>query len=223
MAFQPTHQLKLYRNFKAIEATDYYEIIRYFERHEDAIQTLDFPAYFDCTARYTEALFQTDAFGKHLVMVNHLLHLIIENNVDTHDGQDVYVFTLLRKGTSQFLCKQYQAAEHTLRETIKIAPWERYPPRLLRRVLVRQTPFWLKQVRLIALIGVLLAVFFRTFTYLILQPYFPALEAWADVMYHILLAGGLGTWILAESIHYGSCATEVIGFVQKMLRKKLTK
>lgn len=223
VAYFPTQQLKLYRNFKAIEATDYYELIRYYERNEDSILRLDFDAYFDCTARYTEALFQTEEYGKHLVMVDHLLQVIIENNVETHDGQDIYVFSLLRKGTSLFFQKSYKAAEHCLRETIKIAPWERQPVRLLRSTMLRQAPYWMRQVRSIVIIGVLSAVILRVLTYLIVQPYFNSFTHWADATYFVFLGGGLSIWVLGELCHYTACVMENRQFVNQMLKRKLGK
>lgn len=221
MAYFPTQQLRLYRNFKAIEATDYYELIRYYERNEDAILRLEFDAYFDCTARYTEALFQTEEYGKHLVMVDHLLQLIIEYNVETHNGQDIYVFSLLRKGTSQYFQKSFSEAEHTLRETVKIAPWEKQPVRLLFRSLLRQAPYWMRQVRFIAAIGICMAIGFRMLTYLIVQPYFSAYIGFADMTYFVALAGGLGIWFLGELAHYLLCWFATRKFVNKMLKKKL--
>ena len=58
MDYLPAQRLKLYRNFKAIDAVDYHGIVRFFERFEDGIRTLDDNEYFDCAFRYTEALFE---------------------------------------------------------------------------------------------------------------------------------------------------------------------
>ena len=122
MNFLPAYRLKIYRNFKSIEAADYHGIARYYERFEQDIHQLDFDEYFDCLASYTQALYEIGDYRKHLVMCDFLLETIIIQNVESWGGEDLYTKTLLAKATSQYFEQEYKSAERILKELVKIAP-----------------------------------------------------------------------------------------------------
>ncbi len=216
----PAYRLKLYRNFKALEANDFHGIVRYYERLEDDIRTLDADEYFDCTVTYTEALFQTADYGRHLVMCDHLLEFVIMQNVESWGGEDIYVKILFRKAASLYQQHEYARAEHVLRELIKLHPWHRLAPRFLRNCLLRQRPAWLFQVRAVALLLFLLSAAVVALEIFVVKPFFTDYYRLALIVHNALLGSGLGLLLIGESRHLWRCARSMETFVQLMKWRK---
>lgn len=172
MHYLPAQRLKLYRNFKAIDAVDYHGIVRFFERFEDGIRTLDDDEYFDCAFTYTEALFETGQYGKNAVMCDHLLELVITQNIETWDGTDIYAKLLLRKAASLYQLAEYARSAHVLREYIKIYPNDRFARHFLYTCLTRQKPGWLAKTRAVAIGLAFLAVAAVAVELFVVRPFF---------------------------------------------------
>ncbi len=220
MNFLPAHRLRLYRNFKSLEGNDFYGIIRFYEQFEDGIRILDFEEYFDCTLAYTNALFQTGNHGKHLVMCDHLLEVIIMQNIDTWGGEDIYNQTLFRKASSLFHVHEYAKAEHVLRELVKIHPADKLPCRFLEKCLVRQKPAWLMKTRAATVAIVLFTAVVIAVELFVVTPFF---ESWVPFFQtaHLVLMG-LGILVFAggEVFHALRSHYSASSFAQKMFRRK---
>lgn len=220
MNFLPAHRLRLYRNFKSLEGNDLYGIIRFYEQFEDGIRTLDFEEYFDCTLAYTNALFQTGDHGKHLVMCDHLLEVIIMQNIDTWGGEDIYNQTLFRKASSLFYLHEYAKAEHVLRELVKIRPADKLPCRFLEKCLVRQKPAWLMKTRAATVAIVLFTAAVIAVELFVVTPFF---ESWVPAFQtaHLVLMGlGIFVFVAGEVFHALRCHYSASSFAQKMFRRK---
>jgi hypothetical protein len=63
-----TYYSQLYRNFRAIEPTEYRRVVRFFEKYEKNILQLDFDEYFDTVFVYNNALFEIGEYRKHILM-----------------------------------------------------------------------------------------------------------------------------------------------------------
>ncbi len=172
MYYQPAQQLKLYRNFKSLIVNDFHGIVRYYEEFEDAMQALDFDEYFDCTYTYTAALFETADYGKHVVMCDHLLEIIIMENVDSWAGEDVYAQVLFKKAASLHQLREDAQAEHVLRELLKIHSDDHLARRLLQACLLRRRPRWLLQTRAIAVATLLLGAIAVATELFVVAPFF---------------------------------------------------
>ena len=220
MNFLPAHRLRLYRNFKAIESHDFHGLIRFYEQFEEDIRALDFEEYFDCTQAYTLALFHTGNYGKHVVMCDHLLELIIMHNIDTWGGEDVYAKTLFLKAASLFQQQEYPHAEHVLRELVKIYPSDRVPCRFLEKCLLRQRPSWLMKTRGATVGLVLLSAAVIAVELFVVTPFH---EAWIDpvrLLRNVLLGLGIGVFVTGELTHALRCRYAAGAFAKKMFCRK---
>lgn len=220
MALLPAYRLKLYRNFKAIESADYYGVVRYYERFEDDIRSLDFEEYFDCTVTYANALFEVGEHGKHIVMADHLLETVIMENVETWGGEDIYAKLLFKKAASFFNLEDYPRAEHILRELVKLAPWDRLRVRFLRTCLLRQRPAWMPRIRAIALLFILLSAASVALEIFVIRPFFPALLTATQYAYFVFFAVGILVLAIGETWHGWHCLRETESFACLWQKRK---
>ncbi len=220
MNFLPANRLRLYRNFKAIEASDFHGLVRYYERFEDGIGALDFEEWLDCTLAYTEALFETGNHGKHLVMCDHLLETLIMHNIDSWGGEDLFARTLFKKAASLYQIQEYAKAEHVLRELIKIYPDERVAIHFLQRCLLRQRPVWLFRTRAVAVGILLFAALFIAFEIFVINPFFEAYTVSAQWLHNGLLIAGILLLACAESLHAGQSQQGALRFGAQMRLRK---
>ncbi len=221
MDFQPAYRLKLYRNFKALGASDFHGIVRYYEQYEDGLVNLDFEEYFDCTLLYTQALYETGDYGKHVVMSDHLLELIIMNSVETWGGEDIYARVLYRKAAAQFQLYEFTQAEHVLRELVKLHPRDEPARRLLLNCLLEQKPAWLQKVRAFAVAFTLLAALAIALEIFVVKPFFPQWFDTALVVHNLFLVGGILTFAMGEWRHYGLCRQRSYGFAKAVCKRKM--
>ncbi len=201
MNFLPANRLRLYRNFKAIEVSDFHGLVRYYERFEDGILALDFEEWLDCTLAYTDALFETGNHGKHLVMCDHLLETLIMHNIENWGGEDLFARTLFKKAASLYHLQEYAKAEHVLRELIKIYPDERVAIYFLQRCLLRQRPLWLFRARAVSVGVLLFAALFIAFEIFVINPFFETYTVWAQWLHNGLLIAGILLLACGESLH----------------------
>lgn len=221
MNFLPAYRLKLYRDFKSIEAADYHSIARYYERFEQDIHLLDFDEYFDCLASYTQALFEMGDYRKHLVMCDFLLETIIMHNVETWGGEDLYTKTLFAKAASLYHLQEYQKAEHILQELIKINPHTAIPAKTLwEKCLLRQKPGWLMQTRALAIGLLLFTALFIAVEIFVITPFFSAYQIRAQWVHNLLLASGISILLMSEMRHTWLCKRMVRHFIQVAQQRK---
>jgi len=205
MQFLPANRLRLYRNFKAIEAQDFHGTVRFYEQYEEGIRALDFEEYFDCTFTYTNALFETMQFGKHGVMCDFLLETIIMQNLDTWGGEDIYARILYDKAVSLYYLREYAPAEHVMRELIKIHPYHTTYLRLLNKCMLRRKPAWLMTARAVALALILCSAVFVGLELFVVKPFFPEHDQRALWVHYASLAAGLVVLFWGESRHVWRC------------------
>lgn len=205
MYYQPAQHLKLYRNFKSLRVNDFHGIVRYYEEFEEAIGTLDFEEYFDCTYAYTAALFETADYGKHVVMCDHLLEIIIMENVDTWAGKDVYAQVLFKKATSLYRLREDAQAEHVLRELLKLHPKDHLACHTLQVCLLRHRPSWLLKMRATAVATLLLGAIAVAIELFVVDPFFSQHSDTARWVYNSLMVGGAGLLAAGELAHYWRC------------------
>ena len=222
MYILPTERLRIYRNFKSIEVNDFHGLIRYYEQHEDGIRSLDFDEYLDCTLAYNNALFEAANHGKHLVMCDHLLELVIMQNVDQWDGQDLYHRLLFKKSASLYHLHEYGKSERILREIVNIYPQDRLAALYLNKVLMLQKPHWLFRARAITVAFALMAVVIIALEILAVPTFFPKLLAPMQIAHNLLIALSLASLSVGEAWHALRCRYQTRTFVQAASKRKLT-
>ncbi|MBV6440474.1 MAG: hypothetical protein EPGJADBJ_02143 [Saprospiraceae bacterium] len=201
----PANRLRLYRDFKALGTNDFYGVVRFYEQFEDGIRALDFEEYLECTLAYTNALYETGLHGKHVVMCDHLLEVIIMQNIETWGGEDIYERVLFRKAASLFHLQEYPKAEHVLRELVKINPADPLPRRFLEKCLLHQKPAWLMKTRAACVALSLLAACVIALELFIVKPFFAAWLLPMQVAHNALLGAGIGVFVVGESFHAWRC------------------
>ena len=222
MYILPTERLRIYRNFKSIEVNDFHGLIRYYEQHEDGIRSLDFDEYLDCTLAYNNALFEAANHGKHLVMCDHLLELVIMQNVDQWDGQDLYHRLLFKKSASLYHLHEYGKSERILREIVNIYPQDRLAALYLNKVLMLQKPHWLFRARAITVAFALMAVVIIALEILAVPTFCPKLLAPMQIAHNLLIALSLASLSVGEAWHSLRCRYQTRTFVQAASKRKLT-
>lgn len=203
MQYLPSHRLRLYRNFKSIETTDYHNLVRFYERYEQGIQHLDFEEYFDCLVAYTVALFEIGEYGKHVVMSDFLLETIILHNVETWGGEDLYTRILFLKSSALCELQEYPKAMHVLRELVKIRPDRDMAAArlLLLRCHLRQKPRWLLRLRALATGLLIFTALFIAVEIFVIAPFFSAWHNTAQLLHNAMLALGIGLIFGGEAAH----------------------
>ena len=221
MNYLPAYRLKIYRDFKAIEAVDFHGIVRYYERFEQDIHQLDFEEYFDCLASYTQALYEIGDYRKHLVMCDFLLETIIIQNVESWGGEDLYTKTLLAKATSQYYEQEFKSAERILKELVKIAPENTVlAQKLWEKCLLRQKPNWLMRIRALGVGILLFTALFIAVEIFVVAPFFSEYHARVQLAHNVLLVLGLLILFAGELRHVWICHHTVKCFVQRTRQKK---
>lgn len=216
MNFLPAYRLKLYRNFKAIEATDYHGIVRYYERFEQDIHLLDFEEYFDCLVCYTQALYEIGDHRKHLVMCHFLLETIIIQNVENWGGEDLYAKTLLAKASSLYQLQEYHKAAQVLRELININPENpEAAGKLWKKCLVQQKPAWLMLVRAWSVGILLFTALLIAVEFFVVAPFFSRYYLRVQIAHNLLLGFGVLLLFAGEFRHLWVAHCTVRRFVKK--------
>jgi uncharacterized protein YggL (DUF469 family) len=198
--FLPGHQLRLYRNFKAIESDDFHGVIRFYEQNEEAIEALDLDEYLDCCLSYTLALFEATDYGKATVMCDHLIEMTIEHNITNWGGEDLFEKLLLLKAQAQYKMEEDKRAIHTLSELLKINPRHLVARTLLRLILLRQQPVWLIRYRAAAVFFMLSAVLVIAFE-IFGARLFPSIYPYLVKAHNTIIATGVSLLLLGEARH----------------------
>lgn len=220
MYFLPAERLRLYRNFKSIEVNDFHGIVRFYEQHEEGIRALDFDEYLDCTLGYTNALYEAAEYGKYLVMCDHLLELVIMQNVDNWGGEDLYHRLLFKKSAALYHLQEYAKSERILRELIKIYPHDRLAAIYLNKALLSQKPAWVFRARAVTVGLALLAVIVIALEIFAVPRFFPRLLQPLQLAHNLLIGLSLASFSVAEASHALRCWLETKRFVGKSLKNK---
>lgn len=222
MYFLPAERLRLYRNFKSIEVNDFHGLIRCYEQNEDGIRALDFDEYLDCTLAYTNALFEVANYGKHLVMCDHLLELVIIQNVADWDGDDLYHRLLFKKSASLYHLQEFSKSERILREIIKIYPHDRRAAMYLNKALLLQKPAWLFRARAATVAFALLAVVVIALEILAVPKFFPDLLQPMQIAHNLLISLSLASLSVGEAWHTLRSRLQTVHFVRQAMKKKVS-
>lgn len=220
MYFLPAERLRLYRNFKSIEVNDFHGLIRFYEQNEDGIRALDFDQYLDCTLAYSNSLFEAGDYGKFLVMCDHLLELVIMQNVDHWEGEDLYHGLLFKKSAGLYHMEEYEKSVRILRELIKIYPHDRLAAVYLNKALLNQKPGWLLKARAATVAFALLAMLVIALEILAIPTFFPDLLQPFQIAHNLLIGLSLASISMAEASHALRCWWKTRSFIRNARRNK---
>ena len=155
-------------------------------------------------------------------MCDHLLELVIMQNVDQWDGQDLYHRLLFKKSASLYHLHEYGKSERILREIVNIYPQDRLAALYLNKVLMLQKPHWLFRARAITVAFALMAVVIIALEILAVPTFFPSLLQPMQIAHNLLIALSLASLSVGEAWHSLRCRYQTRTFVQAASKRKLT-
>jgi hypothetical protein len=167
-----TYHSRIYRDFKGLAGNDYRGQIRFYEKWETEILQLEFEEYLELVVDYTNALFETGAYRKHVLMADVVIELAILQNIQSYQQEDLYRKFLFRKAASLYNLMDFPAAEYILRELIKMAPKDEDCLRFYEKCRRKQYPDLLNQFRAASIFLLLLAAFGVALEVLLVRPFY---------------------------------------------------
>ncbi len=218
--YKSTYHHKIYRDFHAIEASAYRQIIRFFEEHEARIKELDFEEYFEMLTTYVGALFETGAYRNFLLMVDVLIEITIEQNILTYKGEDLYQNLLFRKAAALYNLMQYDRADYILRELIKMDPCHGDSVRLLKKCLRRKQPRFVHRARATAILLFLFSALVISLEVLLIRPFYLQYTGAFETFRNLLFLLGCGILIGSDLIHRWRVEKEVNDYSSAVRKSK---
>lgn len=212
---------QLYRNFRAIDAGEYRKRVHFYERHEKEIKQLDFLEYFELLVAYTNALFETAAYKKHILMADVVIEISFMENITEIGGQEVFHTTLFKKALSYYNLQDLTSAMYVLTELIKIDPNDFEATYFLERCLRKSRPQFIRNTRATA-IGLFLATaLIISIETLFVRNFSPEYMSLVEVIRNITF--GLGFFILigGELIHWLKAKRDVVRLVSSVKKVKI--
>lgn len=200
---QHTYHSKVYRDFKGIEPGAYRNVLHFYELHEEAIRRAEFEEYFEMLVAYTEALFETGAYRKHLLMADVAIGESMSQELEQEYAKSVFGRMLFRKAASHFNLAEYQQAEYIAGQLIRIEPEHEQALRFFRKCRYHQRPGWLHHVRATVIFLLLLAALVVCIEVLLVRPFYGMHVHLVETSRNTIFGMGLLLLIGGEGLHWG--------------------
>jgi len=217
---QSTSYSRIYRDFRAIEATEWRTVIRFYEEFEPVIQGVEFDEYFEILLAYVKALFEIGAFEKHLEMADKVIEVSVMNNVKFFNGEDVLQDTLFKKAASKFQLHEYERCDYILRELLRIDPYHKDGTMFLKKCLRKMNSALVRQTRAVSISLLLLSAIVICFEMLAIRNFFPEYDHDIEIFRNLLLVISLTILVGGILFHRLRCGREVDNFVDNLKKRK---
>ena len=166
------YQSKVYRDFKTLDKRNFHAIVRFYEEHLPKINQLRFEEAFVMQLSYAMALSEVGLYEKHLYVADNIIETSIFNNIQFHQGEDIYLKTLLQKAQSFYQLQRFSEAEHILKELIKLSPTHKTYPKLLRQCLAKDGAVYLQSIQSAGIFMVLIFAGLWVINILVIRNFF---------------------------------------------------
>lgn len=220
MQLQSKYRSKIYRDFRAIEPSEWRTVVRFYEEYKSQITALEFEEYFEMQVAYTNALFEIGAYEKHLLMVDGVIEASVINNVKFFNGEDVFHQALFKKAASSFHTWQLEKADYILRELLRIDPYDEDAAMFLKKCLRKMRPVLVRQSRAAAIFCFLLGALIVSFEMLVVRNFYPMYTGIFEASRNSLFFIGVGVIAGGDVLHRWKTNREVDIFVLKLRRRK---
>ncbi len=195
------HPWPVYHRFKQMEDHSFRSIVRYFEEHRKRIQQLPFDEYFELLVDYTNALFETGKYHKHLKASDEIIEWVINRNIRYYRGEDIFRKCLFKKAASHYNLHQISKARHIVEELLKMNPEDSRTRRFLVRCNLK-SPSSLKQKMRAMCIGlVLLSALTISVELLVIRPFYESWTEGVEWTRNLLFISGIGLYLTGEGLH----------------------
>ncbi len=223
MSFQAkTYHSAMFRNFKAIDAGEFRQVVRYYERNEKAILQLEFEEYFEMLIAYTNSLFEISEYQKHILMANVVIETSIVENIQIVNGREVFQSMLFRKAASHYNLFEYKKAIHVLRELLKIEPNNTENALFLEQCLRNDQPQLARRAKAASIFLFLVSALTISIEVLFVRNFYPEYAYYIELSRNLMFC--LGFCILVGGIiwHRWQSYNEVQKFIQEIKKNKKT-
>jgi tetratricopeptide (TPR) repeat protein len=223
MSFQQqTYHSQVFRNFKVIDALEYRKIVHFYERYEKSILQLDFEEYFEMVVAYTQALFEIEAYRKHIMMADVVIETSISQNITHINKEEIFLSTLFQKAASYYQLQDFAKAEHTLKELIKLQPKDPLSIRLLEKVFRDNRPSYIRYARAFAIFTFLVAALGVAIEVLIIRHFLPDWIMMTEWFRNGIFALGVCALTIPELYHRWHVSDRVKKYVRDIKSRKST-
>lgn len=214
--FSTTSYSAIYRNFKAIENEPFAQqaVIRYYETYETKILKLETEEYFEILVAYNEALFEVEAYPKHIKASQAIIVFAIEENIKDFGGVDIFEHTLFHKAQSHIQLHEYESAAHIFKELIRINPNAPEYPKGLYRCFIKQQPKYLLNSKAIFIALNLCIVLVIAAKLLVVDIFYETYQADADMLRNILIVVAIAVLCGANLLHQLQTKRKLSSFCQ---------
>ena len=214
------YQSKVFRDFKMLDKRNYHSIVRFCEEHRRVIDALNFDEYFILELNYVNALFETEAYKKHIKVANTVIEQSIMHNIQYWQGEDIYLKTLYQKAQSHYYLQEYKPTLHIIKELIKLKPNDKEYLRLFKRCVALDGAVFLKNMRAVGVLLFLLAAGLFVINILIVENFYAAYsQAFSYISMAVVSLGGI-LLLWSVSIHRYKTYRQVKGFMKGVKSKK---
>ncbi len=196
-----TYYSQLYRNFRAIEPTEFRRVVRFFEKYEKNILQLDFNEYFDSVFVYANALFEIGEYRKHILMSDVVIEISIRENVTHLNGVEVFRSSLFKKAASHFNLGEYDKTAHILTELLKMNPNDTLVSRFLERTYRIWRPRLIRITRACAVLFFLISAIIICVEVLIVKSFYESVAPSFTLVRNLVFGTGLFILCSGELLH----------------------
>ncbi len=198
---QHTYYSRVYRDFRSIEPGAHRDVVHFYEAHETEIRNAEFEEYFEILVAYTEALFETGAYRKHLLMSDVAIGESMSQELEVVYGKLVFEHMIFRKAASHYNLAEFDEAQNLLGQLIRIDPEHEEARRFHRKCLYHRRPRWLYQARAAAIFLFLLAALVIFIELLFVRPFYNMHTHLVETSRNTIFAMGFMVLIAAEAWH----------------------
>lgn len=216
-----TYDSKVFLEFSRLDEENFRSVVHFFEKHQEEVVTMNFEERFIMLLTYSNALYEINAYKRHLRVADDIIELSITHNIQFFNGEDIYLKTLYQKAKSYFHLHEYESAEHVSSELVKMVPNQTSYSKLLNKCLIRQRPNFVKRMLASGVFLYLLSVVFVVINILIVKPSFPEYHWGMETTRISIFVGGIAMLILAMVLHHFSVFNRIRKIKRKAIEKKL--
>jgi len=181
----------VYYEYQEIDHKAYQQRIRYYERNKKAISTLSYEMRLEMTIQYVVSLFEVGDYYAYLKYVDQLLAKVINENVFSIDGDDIYQELLYRKAASYHNIVDYNKADHIFSQLCRIDKQSILYKKTFLKNSMDSLRYRDQKIRAVIISMFLLSGLIIGVELLSIRPFFPELISTVELSRNVLFFGAL--------------------------------
>lgn len=196
--FDRDNDNELYIQYFNIGVTSYREKVKFYEQHILNRDALDFESQVDIDLDYLQALFEVGKYHRFLSKVDHYIELVIMENIELHNGEDIYSVLLFKKAACLYNLHQYEASLVILEQLQKIDPGNEVAPRLRYKCTRQLHKNRDETFRAVSVVSLLCGVSLKVAEILVIEPFYDEYLDKFHLIANSLIAFSFGLYAIYE-------------------------